>query len=132
MDRIANLHIVDDDNAYQFLAQIIIEETELVDSIKTFSTGLEAINFLKTVIDKPAELPEMILLDINMPIMDGWGFLSEYVKIKDKLAKRVTIYIVSSSTSPADMERAKRIHEVADFITKPASSERFTEMVKSL
>jgi CheY-like chemotaxis protein len=67
-----------------------------------------------------------------MPIMDGWQFLEEYVKINPRIGKKITIYICSSSISPDDVIRAKSISAVTDFIIKPMTKERLVEMLKNL
>ncbi|MEQ8534886.1 MAG: response regulator, partial [Imperialibacter sp.] len=75
------------------------------------------------------ELPDVILLDINMPVMDGWQFLDEFVKIKPLIKKKITIYMVSSSIDEADLERAKTYEEVSDFIVKPVKAEDLEKML---
>lgn len=75
MKKFETLYIVDDDDVYQFIAKKTIEQTGLVELIKTFSNGREAIQFLESFIDSPEFLPEIILLDLTMPVMDGWEFL---------------------------------------------------------
>ncbi|MBS1635554.1 MAG: response regulator [Bacteroidetes bacterium] len=131
VNKINTLYLVDDDKSFQFLAQEIIEPTNLVEEIKIFSNGLEALNFLKSV-SKPEELPEIILLDINMPVMDGWEFLAEFMPLQPKLGKKIAIYIVSSSISPADMQRARATSLVTDYIIKPVSESQFIELVRNL
>ena len=78
MKKFETFYIVDDDDVYQFIAKKTIEQTGLVELIKTFSNGREAIQFLESFIDSPELLPEIILLDLTMPVMDGWEFLENY------------------------------------------------------
>ena len=119
MKSIKNLFLVDDDEIFTFLTKRTIEETQLVDQIKIFSNGQDAIDFLEEAAGDKELLPEVILLDINMPILDGWGFLEEFILLKTSMGKKITIYVVSTSISPYDLERAKNISEVSDFIIKP-------------
>jgi CheY-like chemotaxis protein len=132
MAKVESICLVDDDDIYQFLTMRVIEETNLVKQIRVFSNGLEAIEFLRDVQDQPLEIPEIILLDLNMPVMDGWGFLEEYVRLKPHLGKTITLLIVSSSIDPIDIQRAKAISEVSDFIIKPISKERLIHMLQNL
>ena len=132
MKNAKNILLVDDDEIYVFLTKRIIEETNLVDRISVFGNGKEAIDFLRSNADDISQLPEIIFLDLSMPIMDGWDFLEEYILLKPKLGKTITIYIISSSISPYDLKRAKEISEVSDFIIKPISKLKFTEIIKSL
>jgi CheY-like chemotaxis protein len=64
-----------------------------------------------------------------MPVMDGWEFLDEYMLLDPAVRKKITLYICSSSISPHDLERAKSIGAVADFIIKPIAKEKFMEML---
>lgn len=76
------------------------------------------------------ELPDVIFLDIDMPIMDGFEFMEEYVKLKPKLGKKITIYMVSSSVDPVDIDRAKKISEITDYIIKPITQDQLTYIIQ--
>jgi CheY-like chemotaxis protein len=132
MNKIKTLGIVDDDEIYTFLVKKTIEQTNLVDTIKVFGNGLDAIVFLKKNAANRDTLPEIILLDLSMPVMDGWEFLEEYILVSPKLGRKITIYIISSSISPFDIDRAKNISFVTDFIIKPVSKEKLIEIFKKL
>ena len=124
--------LIDDDEIVKFITETVIESTNLVNKIKTFSNGEQAINFLKSNSEKRDLLPEIILLDLNMPIMDGFAFLEKYILLKPKLGKKITIYVVSSSISPTDTERINKISEVSDYLIKPITREKFEEIVRVL
>jgi CheY-like chemotaxis protein len=130
--KIDTLCLVDDDDIFQFLTSEIIRTTDLVNQIKIFSNGSEAIDFLKKVKDYPAKLPDIIFLDLFMPIMDGWGFLNEFILLRPNLKKKITIYIVSSSIDPADLQRAKSFSDVTDFIIKPITEKKIINTIKEL
>jgi len=68
-------------------------------------------------------IPEIIFLDINMPVMDGWEFLDKFTQIENKLDKTITLYVVSSSINPVDIERAKNTNAVKDYLVKPVTLE---------
>lgn len=78
--------------------------------------------------NQPELLPDVIFLDLNMPVLDGWGFLEEYLLLEPKMSKKIEIYIVSSSISPSELERSQRIPVVTDFLTKPLSRSKFVEI----
>ncbi len=132
MNKVKTLGIVDDDKIYTFLIKKTIEQTNLVDMVKIFDNGLNALNFLKKNADNPDSLPEIILLDLSMPVLDGWGFLEEYIPLSPKLGRKITIYVVSSSISPYDVAKAKSISSVTDFIIKPISKEKLITIFKTL
>jgi CheY-like chemotaxis protein len=122
--------VVDDDLIYQFTTKKIIESTKLVEKIITFSDGEKAIEFFYALSENAVDTPDIVLLDINMPIMDGWDFLKEYVMIKPKLSKKITIYLVSSSVHDTDVERAKQMSDVTDYVIKPVTRDKFIEMFR--
>lgn len=124
--------LIDDDEIASFIGKKIIEKTNLVNQIKFFSSGDEAISFLKFNANHPDLLPEIILLDLNMPLMDGFEFLEAFIKLKPRLGKKINIYIVSSSDSPIDLKRINAISEVSDYIIKPLTKEKFERIVRVL
>lgn len=132
MTTLKNLTLVDDDDIFVFLTTKIIEQTNLVDLIKVFGNGLDAINFLKENKNNVDALPDIILLDLSMPIMNGWQFLEEYNKLNPTIGKKITIYICSSSISPDDITRAKTISEVSDYIIKPITKDKLIDLIKKL
>lgn len=132
MKTIKNLTLIDDDDIFVFLTKKAIENTNLVEFIKVFGNGLDGINFIKENCDDVDSLPEVILLDLSMPIMDGWQFLDEFTKLIPKIEKKITIYICSSSISPSDILLAKKNNAVSDYIIKPVTKEKLTELIKGL
>ena len=74
------------------------------------------------------KLPDIIFLDLNMPVMDGWEFLNEFIKIKNSLHKKITLYVVSSSIDPRDLERAKSFNLVTDYLIKPIELKKFEKI----
>ena len=82
-----NISIVDDDKIYQFTAKKIVESIGITNTIQPFYNGEEAINFLRENIDKSELIPDIIFLDINMPIKGGWNFLEDFIEIQNKLPK---------------------------------------------
>jgi YesN/AraC family two-component response regulator len=115
--------IIDDDQIYVFGLKKLINFHKYCKNLLVFKNGAEAIKYMKPLISTSEELPDVILLDINMPVMDGWQFLDEFVKIKPLIQKKITIYMVSSSIDEADFERAKTYEEISEFIVKPVREE---------
>lgn len=113
--------IIDDDNLYINLVSKIIELKQLSEKVIVFKNGKEALDFFVESIKDPEDgiVPQVIFLDLNMPIMDGWEFLNEFTKIKDKISENINLYVVSSSIDIRDIDRAKSIGVVSDYLTKP-------------
>ena len=132
MNRNFNFCIVDDDDIYQFTIKKTIESLNLAKKIIAFSDGEEALDFMIENLNNDEELPDVILLDINMPIMDGFQFMEEYIQIKPKLDKKITIYMVSSSVDQTDIDRANRISDVSDYIIKPIKPGKIKSIIEKL
>ena len=132
MNSSLNVCIVDDDDIYQFTIVKTLKALELTDRIMVFSDGEEALEFMLDNINEDDELPDVIFLDIDMPVMDGFQFMEEYVKIKPNIGKKITIYMVSSSVDPADIERAKKISEITDYIVKPITHDQLKSIIQEL
>ncbi|PYF70138.1 response regulator [Pedobacter nutrimenti] len=126
------IFLVDDDEIFVFLTQRMIQKTNINVEVRIFNNGQDAFDCLGSITDQADQLPDVILLDLNMPVMDGWEFLEEYAAIHQSLAKKIRLYIVSSSISPYEIERSKGMDFVTDFIIKPLSKENFTEIIDNL
>ncbi|SEK86290.1 Response regulator receiver domain-containing protein [Aquimarina amphilecti] len=123
--------IIDDDNMYINLVSKILELKKLSESVIVFKNGKEALDFFITSIDEDEykSIPQVIFLDLNMPIMDGWEFLQEFDKIKDKIDKQIDLYVVSSSIDSRDIDKAKSIDLVSDYLTKPIKLNDFEKIL---
>ncbi|WP_324024337.1 response regulator [Maribacter sp. BPC-D8] len=132
MNNVLKTCIVDDDSIYRFTMVKALESTKLPMEIMAFSDGEEAIDFMLDNLDQDSVFPDVIFLDIDMPIMDGFQFMEEYIKIKPRVGKKITIYMVSSSLDPVDIERAKKISAISDYIVKPISLNRLKTIIEDL
>jgi CheY-like chemotaxis protein len=126
------VYLIDDDDIFVFLTKKTILKVSSDIDVEVFSDGLQAITHIREVKDNPEELPDIIFLDLNMPVMDGWEFLSEYEDIYTSLSRKNELYIVSSSISPHEMERSRNISSVSEFIIKPLVKEKFLEILENL
>jgi len=126
--RIDTAYIVDDDPVYVYGLQKLINLKGLCKNTFVFQNGYEAIKHLRSVIYAKEHLPDVILLDINMPIMDGWQFMDEFIQLEDAMSKKVTIYMVSSSIEEGDLQRAKKISQITNYIIKPIALPHLTEI----
>ncbi|MDO9183327.1 response regulator [Flavobacterium lacustre] len=124
--------IVDDDNIYQIIVRKIISKIELFSSFSSYKNGKDAIDALKKAIENNENIPDVILLDINMPIMDGWEFMDEIVSYKSKLKQKIAIYIVSSSIAVQDKDKAKTYTEILGFLSKPITMDALYEIVSEI
>lgn len=118
-----SIAIVDDDPIYQFTAKKIIQISKLAGDIQQFMSGDEALDYIVNNKNNFEKLPSLLLLDLNMPVMDGWMFLDSFHEIKSTICKEILIYIVTSSIDPRDIAHSKSYTEVKEFISKPLDIE---------
>lgn len=114
--------VIDDDPIYQIIVNKVIQKSGLFSSVSSFTNGKDAIDALKMTLENNEMPPNIILLDINMPIMDGWEFMEEMVLLKSKIKELIHIYIVSSSIAFEDKSKAKNYSEIIAYLSKPVNS----------
>jgi len=121
MKKINSIYIIDDDPITVFGIKKVLSTIVLCDSISTFINGQLALNEINNISENNKTFPDVIFLDINMPIMDGWQFLDELIKIP--LKKKIKINIVTSSIDPYDKKKTtsfkKKTQHSIYYINKP-------------
>jgi len=132
MKKVAVACVIDDDDIYTFTVKKIIDNSQLAEKTLFFANGKLALDFFNEYLHQTTHLPDLILLDINMPVLDGWQFMDEFIKLSPLINKRIVVYIVSSSIDRADVNKAKGYEQISDFIVKPISSAMFRKMVEDI
>jgi CheY-like chemotaxis protein len=110
-------YLIDDDHMAIFLARHLLQSEGFSTAISAFESAEAALAELLT--HKPEDLPRVIFLDLNMPVMNGWQFLEALAPHAATLRGRCTIYILTSSLALADLEKSKRYQLVEGLIHKP-------------
>ena len=133
MKTINSIYIIDDDPITVFGIRKILQLSLQCENIETFGHGKSAIEAINTLVNDKQELPDVLFLDINMPIMDGWQFLEEFIKIPIK--KKVRINILTSSIDPIDKEKWEHYesnsHHKITFNNKPLRKDNLIEITKA-
>ena len=117
-----NILLVDDDSIANFLIERIVQSTGLAKNIFKALNGKEALQRFEQPSNGTSPLPEVVLLDLNMPIMNGFEFLQAYKNLQFEEKDHVLIILVTSSNNPSDIERAKQLG-IKYYLTKPISAE---------
>lgn len=130
LDDKINLLVIDDDDINIFIIKKIVEKTGFDIDMVAKSNGQQAIDYLSETITTHQTLPNLVLIDINMPVMNGWEFVEAYQTLGIK--QNVDLYILSSSVYENDIEKTKSYSTVKGFISKPLSIERLSELIKAL
>ncbi|GAL86569.1 response regulator rcp1 [Sporocytophaga myxococcoides] len=120
--------LVDDDKINNYINLRLIRRIGLSEEIIVTNNGQEAITYLKKC-DKN-ELPTLILLDINMPVMDGFEFLEEYEKLKVNTVERPMIVVLTTSTNTNDIKKVESSPIAAGYINKPLTEENLLGFIR--
>jgi CheY-like chemotaxis protein len=115
-----NVLIVDDDSVFTILNKRILQRTGLAREIHTAENGQEALDLINSYYSGSTSFPDIILLDLNMPIMDGFGFIEAFQRITFARKNLAKIIVVSSSEDPRDIEKALKMG-ASHYLTKPVS-----------
>ncbi len=123
MKKFNSILLVEDDPIAIIVCDRIIKLNNFTDNLITKENGKEALKYIQSLLQENKPLPEVILLDINMPIMNGWDFLNEYETLLNKIESPPLIFILSSTADPNDFSKATLYSFVKDFIPKPFNKE---------
>ena len=132
MKKFKSILLVDDDEATNYLHKLYLNEWGFADKIYTALNGQEALEFLKTNSDFRQERPSLILLDINMPIMNGFEFMEAYEQIGPEFKASIVVVMLTSSLHSSDQQRAGQLKDLSSFINKPLSREQMEKIMEQL
>lgn len=113
------MFLVDDDEIFRLAAEVLIKSSDLTDEVIQLENGLEAYDALMALENTPDDLPEIMFLDINMPLMNGWELLEELKNGPEVIKNKVQIHVLTSSIDPHDLVLSKTYEFIAGYITKP-------------
>ncbi len=128
MNSIERIILIDDDPDTSFYNKLILEQEEVAKEILIFEECEEALEYL----ENGFEIVDLILLDINMPKLNGWQFLERFEKLKKRIESSIVIIMLSSSVNNDDINKSKKNNLVKGFINKPLNQEKIKEFVKIL
>ena len=117
---------IDDDPIALLLSKLVISKSNFASRVITLANGQEGITYLEkeeTIAESKTGHPLLILLDLNMPVMDGWEFLEQFSKKLQQEYLDVKIILLSSSIDPNDIRKSKQFEMVLDFFPKPLTRE---------
>ena len=119
--------LVDDSDIDNFINTKMLESCNFAEKIYVHTSGRSGIEFLRNLDKTPNALkeilPEIIFLDINMPLMDGFQFAAEFDKLGKEITDHCKLFILSSSTNPRDIASSKQSPSIVLYVTKPLSTE---------
>jgi CheY-like chemotaxis protein len=132
MEKHYQIHLIDDDQNFCFLARKILFRSKFDADMQISINGKAALEYLEYASMNPElKCPDIIILDINMPVMNGWDFLNEFRELKRKIDAKIPVLVLSSSVDPEDKKRALSYDEVSDYISKPLTTGFFDTLEMS-
>ena len=121
--------LIDDDTDDNYIHQLVITDWGQCDTVRIAENGPEALAYLANIADPNYVRPEVILLDINMPGMNGFEFLEEYHALADHLKSNVVVMMLTTSLNPTDEHRAEKFNEVTGYRNKPLTKAMLDEVM---
>ncbi|MGD1844849.1 MAG: response regulator [Salibacteraceae bacterium] len=126
---LASIWLIDDDPVNNFICSRLITEAVAPDDLGVYEKADDGLTQLRVALQNPeASLPDLIFLDLDMPVTSGWDFLEEYRQFGAALPKSPVLCILSSSVYEGDLEKAKDYPEVVRFFSKPLTVENLSEI----
>jgi CheY-like chemotaxis protein len=130
MKKVKSILIVEDDPISAMIVTKLLEKNGIMTSNKTVLNGKLGIDHIKECLSKSLPLPELILLDINMPVMDGWEFLEIISHIDE--AKCIPVVMLTSSIDLQDIQKSTQYDNIISYFSKPIDSERLIKLFNNL
>jgi len=128
METVDLVMLVDDNDTDNFISKRIVEITHFARRVEVKNSGKSALDYLAANQNNPENLPSIIFLDINMPVVDGFVFLYEFEKLKEVVRTKCRVIILSSSDNKRDIDRIVNNNYVIKFITKPLTEAALTDI----
>ena len=123
-------YIIEDDPITSTITELMLRRSACFDHVQKFENGQEAFDGLARAVQANADIPDLILLDLNMPVMDGWEFLDAFSALG--LRKHVDVCVLTSSIDPEDIEKSSSYKDVKGYFSKPLDDEVLDKMLHLL
>lgn len=125
------LVFIDDDPIDHFLMKHILREKNYFDTTTYTIYGSLVLDYIEEHKSDPEKLPDMIFVDLNMPLFSGWDFLKRMEQMQHEISKDIPVFVISSSVRPDDKATSSKYSFVQEFISKPVNGEEIERIVSS-
>lgn len=130
MPALTTVLLVDDDSTTNFLNKLLLTQMGVAEQILVAENGEQALRTLDQACHAadPRTCPQLILLDMNMPVLNGWAFLEAYVQMPQVQQRAIVIIMLTTSLHERDLARTQQL-PIAGFVTKPLTKEKVTAIL---
>ncbi|GAB4402553.1 MAG: response regulator [Microscillaceae bacterium] len=131
MKKVLNVLLIDDNEIDNLIHERLLKDLAPETEVKVFQSSTQALDYLiATATQNPQALPDLILLDLHMPMMDGFAFMKAYQKADLSLVKKTNIIGLSCSIFDQEIQDMLAYEEVSAFITKPLNRQKISQIVQ--
>ncbi|MFZ1807128.1 MAG: response regulator [Cyclobacteriaceae bacterium] len=124
-----NVLLVDDDQICNFITETTLNKLGIAKEVHSALNGKEALDLLNSYFLGDVAIPDIIFLDLNMPIMDGFQFIDAFKKLDFPKKEKILIVVLTSSVNPSDLQKAKSMG-IDHYMTKPINEEKVLALLK--
>ena len=125
MPFVKTILLIDDDEIFNFVVESTLRMYDFADQIVACTSVEEGLSYLRKAVEKEhIDFPDIIFLDINMPVQNGWDFLDTYRQFPQELKKTSQLFLLSSSVDESDAIKSQQYEDVCDFICKPLTKDK--------
>lgn len=130
MKKLDCILLVEDDDTINFYNQFLIQNLGITDNVVVTKNGKEALDYLEKAGKGEAKSPSLILLDINMPVMNGFEFIEAYEGLPENWKSQILVVMLTTSLHDADLQRAKAHPSIAEYFYKPMMEQGLNDLVE--
>jgi CheY-like chemotaxis protein len=130
MKQLGCILLVEDDDTINFFNQFLIQSRSIAAHVAVALNGQEALDYLERASRGEEIVPDLILLDINMPVMNGFEFIEHYEQLPEDWKSKILVVMLTTSLHPDDLARAKQHPLIAEYFYKPLMEQKLGELVE--
>lgn len=124
--------LIDDNEIDNYINKHFLKQNNILSPIIEMTSAITALDYLSENINNPDKFPDVIFVDINMPIMDGFEFLHQFNTFPETIKRNSKIFILTSSPNPNDIQKAAQTPYVKKYLNKPLSNETLMQIKNDL